>query len=241
MQLLGDAVLEVACQRPDDIRPAARRCVAALRDRDWEGDAELADQIESAFGWGPTPLLKRLPVDLEELAGVLEGDPLTGGGRIDLHTGEVWPQAAIEYADDVGERWLHVLCEGSRAGYRDMEIFIDNLEDDRLADRLARAIRGAERSAGSRTSWPTPPTFWSAGTASATTATEGEPGRGSPARGTPRRWSLRQSPETKDSLGRPPGSFALDPGHGPTPCVYGSVPYNEPHECCRRTAAGRPP
>ena len=82
MQLLGDAVLEVACQRPDDIRPAARRCVAALRDRDWEGDAELADQIESAFGWGPTPLLKRLPVDLEELAGVLEGDPLTGGGPV---------------------------------------------------------------------------------------------------------------------------------------------------------------
>ena len=142
MQLLGDAVLEVACQRPDDIRPAARRCVAALRDRDWEGDAELADQIESAFGWGPTPLLKRLPVDLEELAGVLEGDPLTGGGRIDLHTGEVWPQAAIEYADDVGERWLQVYCEGSRAGYRDMEIFIDSLENDRVADRLARAIQG---------------------------------------------------------------------------------------------------
>jgi hypothetical protein len=151
MQRLGDAVLEVACQRPDDIRPAARRCVAALRGRDWEGDAELADQIESAFGWGPAPLLKRVPVDLEELAGVLEGDPLNGGGRIDLHTGEVWPQAAIEYAEEVGdedpddendERWVHVFCEGSRAGYRDMEIFIDNLEDDRLADRLARAIRG---------------------------------------------------------------------------------------------------
>ena len=151
LQLLGDGALEVARQRPDDIRPAARRCVAALRDRDWEGDAELADQIEAALGWGPTLLLKGLPVDLEELAGVLEGDPLTGGGRIDLHTGEVWPQAAIEYAEEVGEedpddedeeRWLHVSCEGSRAGYRDMEIFIDNLNDDRLADRLARAIRG---------------------------------------------------------------------------------------------------
>jgi hypothetical protein len=91
-------------------------------------------------------------VDLEELAGVLEGDPLTGGGRIDLHTGEVWPHAAIEYAEEVGEedpdaeedegRWLHVYCEGSRAGYRDMEVFIDSFEDDRLADRLARATRG---------------------------------------------------------------------------------------------------
>ena len=151
LQLVGDAVREVARQRPDEIRPSARRCVAALRDRDWEGDAELATQIEATLGWGPTPLLKNLPVDLEELAGVLEGDPLTGGARIDLHTGEVWPQAAIEYAEEVGEedpdaedeeRWLHVFCEGSRAGYRDMEIFIDNLEDDRLADRLARVIRG---------------------------------------------------------------------------------------------------
>jgi hypothetical protein len=152
LQLLGDAVLEVARQRPDDIRTAARRCVAALRDRDWEGDAELATQIEAVFGWGPTPLLKSLSVDLEELAGVLEGDPLTSGGRIDLHTGDVWPQAASEYSEEVGEedsdadddeeRWLHVFCEGSRAGYRDMEIFIDDLEDDRAADRLARAIRG---------------------------------------------------------------------------------------------------
>jgi hypothetical protein len=39
-----------------------------------------------------------LPVDLEELAGILEGDPLSVGGRIDIRTGEVWPQAAIEYA-----------------------------------------------------------------------------------------------------------------------------------------------
>ena len=76
LQLLGDAVLEVARQRPDDIGTAARRCVAALRDRDWEGDAELATQIEAALGWGPTPLLKGLAMDLEELVEVLEGDPL---------------------------------------------------------------------------------------------------------------------------------------------------------------------
>lgn len=52
------------------------------------------------------------------------GDPLNGGGRIDLKTGEVWPQPAIEYARDSGEEdedsaadpelslWVH--CEGSR-------------------------------------------------------------------------------------------------------------------------------
>ncbi len=60
---------------------------------------------------------------------ILEGDPVHGGGRIDLRTGEVWPQSAIEYAEEVGEidedddpdRWLWVHCEGSHDGYRDME------------------------------------------------------------------------------------------------------------------------
>ena len=76
-------------------------------------------------------MLRGLPVDLEELAGILEGDPLSVGGRIDLRTGGVWPQAAIEYALETGEededtaddreRWLAVHGEGSREGYRDME------------------------------------------------------------------------------------------------------------------------
>ena len=96
-------------------------------------------------------MLRPLPVDLEELAMILEGDPVQGGGRIDLRTGEVWPQSALEYAEEVGEideddddpeRWLWVHCEGSRDGYRDMEWFIDDLDDPDFADRLARAISG---------------------------------------------------------------------------------------------------
>ena len=96
--------------------------------------------------------LRALPVDLEELAGILEGDPLSVGGRIDIKTGEVWPQAAIEYALETGEehedtaddreRWLPVHGEGSREGYRDMELFIASVEDPGQAERLAIAIRG---------------------------------------------------------------------------------------------------
>ena len=48
-------------------------------------------------------MLRPLPVDLEELSMILEGDPVHGGGRIDLRTGEVWPQSAIEYAQEEGE------------------------------------------------------------------------------------------------------------------------------------------
>lgn len=150
LQLLGDAVVVLA-QCAQEVESAARRCSDALREREWEGDAELADQIDAKLGWGPSPVLRGLPVDLEELAGVLEGDPVMGGGRIELRTGEVWPQAAIDYAVEIGEedpedeeegRWLHVYCEGSRAGYRDMEDFIADVDDPRIADRLARSIQG---------------------------------------------------------------------------------------------------
>ncbi len=96
-------------------------------------------------------MLRPLPVDLEELAGILEADPVHDGGRVDLTTGEVWPQAAIEYALETGEededtaddpeRWLLVHGEGSREAYRDMELFIASVEPDR-AERLATAIKG---------------------------------------------------------------------------------------------------
>lgn len=102
------------------------------------------------MGTAPTPLLRPLPVDLEELSSILEGDPVYGGGRIELATGQVWPQSALEYSTESGEldddedpdRWLWVHCEGSRAGFRDVVMFIDNIEDTRLANRLSRTISG---------------------------------------------------------------------------------------------------
>ena len=40
--------------------------------------------------------LKPVPVDLDVLGDVLEGDPLEGGGILDLDTGEVFPESVIE-------------------------------------------------------------------------------------------------------------------------------------------------
>ena len=152
LQLIGDGVVAAVRTGVDGSRELARDCLIALRERGWDGDQELADAIEAALGAGPTPMLRPLPVDLEELATILEGDPVHGGGRIDLRTGEVWPQPAIDYAEELGEigeeddedpdRWLWVDSEGSRPGYRDMEWFIEDLDDADFADRLARAIAG---------------------------------------------------------------------------------------------------
>ncbi|MGZ6661021.1 MAG: UPF0158 family protein [Solirubrobacteraceae bacterium] len=151
LQLAGDGLIAALGQRVDGAAELARDLVVALRRRGWDGDDELAEELDALLG-GPAPMLRALPVDLEELAGILEGDPLTAGGGIDLRTGELWPQAALEYALETGEededgaddpeRWLPVHGEGAREGYRDMELFIASVEHPGRAERLTIAING---------------------------------------------------------------------------------------------------
>jgi hypothetical protein len=152
LQVFGDLVLLALEQRADHAAEAADVLIGALRERAWEGDGVLADQLGALLATGVIPDLKPLPVSLDELAGVLEGDPVHGGGRIEVATGQVWPAPAFEYGGPLSEeeeeeledpgRWLWVHCEGSRAGYRDMERFIGTVPDPGWADRLDIAITG---------------------------------------------------------------------------------------------------
>jgi hypothetical protein len=151
LQLIGDGLLIALRQDVEGASSVAAECVDALQARGWVGDDELAKVLLARLGTGPTALLRPLTIDLEELAMALEGDPAEGGGRIDLRSGEVWPQSAIDYSIESGEededfddpdRWLWVDSQGSRAGYRDMEWFIAHLEDPEVADRLSIAITG---------------------------------------------------------------------------------------------------
>ncbi|OBF82558.1 hypothetical protein A5791_04425 [Mycobacterium sp. 852002-51163_SCH5372311] len=147
LQLTGDGLLDAVSQGVPGAVELAADCAAALRERDWEGDEELADQLLATLNQGPAPTLGPLPVDLDELSDLLEGDPVYGGGRIDLKTGHCLPQASIDDADDLDgddddDRWLGVWCEGSRPGYRDMERFIATVDDPAIVDRLEIAIRG---------------------------------------------------------------------------------------------------
>ncbi|WP_094745401.1 UPF0158 family protein [Kitasatospora aureofaciens] len=146
LQQVGEAAGDAVTARVPGAADLAERCIAALGERDWEGDAELARQLGAALGRGAMPPLRPLPVDLEELSGVLEGDPVLGGGRIDLTTGDCRPQLADSDEqmedDEDPERWLPVWCEGSRDGYRDMELFTATIGDADFADRLGIAISG---------------------------------------------------------------------------------------------------
>lgn len=152
LQLIGDGLLAALSQEVEGAAELAAGCVTVLRERGWYGDDDLADLLEAVLGVAAMPMLRPLAVDLDDLAGILEGDELGGGGRIDRQTGEVWHRAAIQYAQEMGEedpdesddaeRWLWVECEGSRDGYRDMEIFIGTVNDPDRADRLGIAIQG---------------------------------------------------------------------------------------------------
>lgn len=153
LQLVGDALL-VAVTSSRECHELALRCMARLQDRGWDGDATLAEALSARLGESPQPMLRPIPVDLEQLADVREGDPAHGGGRVDLRTGEVWPEMSfdddLEDSDDQEDeddgdgdsRWLWVDPAGSRPGYRDMELFIDSLDDAHVAELLTIAISG---------------------------------------------------------------------------------------------------
>lgn len=167
LQLAGDGVAGAAAQGLPGAAEMAALFLGALQEREFRGDEELADRLRAATGDAAIPLLRPLAVDLEMLAMLLEGDPAESGGRIDLSTGECWPAFTDGLGpgpeaeeDDDPERWLYVSALGSRAGYRDMELFIEEAEDTALADRLRIAIggRGAFRRfkdvlAGDERSW----------------------------------------------------------------------------------------
>ena len=150
-QLAGEGLLVSLAQGVPNAPDQAQRCITTLRERGWEGDDHLAAQLAAATGETPPLELRPVPVELDELSWILEGDGSSGDGRVDLLTGEVWPEAAIDYAEETGQglpdpddadRWLFVSCEGSREGYRDMEYFIAGLGNSDRADLLSVAIEG---------------------------------------------------------------------------------------------------
>ncbi|MEU9111203.1 UPF0158 family protein [Streptomyces sp. NPDC048483] len=149
LQLAGDGVAMAAAQGLPGAVETAASFLGALQERGFRGDQELADRLPTTTEHAAIPLLRPLAVDLEMLVMLLEGDPAESGGRLDLFTGECRPafteeldaRYEAEEADDP-ERWLRVPALGSRAGNRDMELFIEGLGDAALADRLRIAVGG---------------------------------------------------------------------------------------------------
>ncbi|WP_132301191.1 hypothetical protein [Kribbella sp. VKM Ac-2568] len=153
LQQAGQALLRAGSAADRDL---IRRCVAGLRDRDAAGDDVLAVEVLAEFGEPVTSEhlswpLTAVPVDLEMLAGFLDGDSLQGDGAVDLFTGNVYPPGSLDWdrpeePDEDSEtfdpdRWLYFQPESGEA-YRDMLDFAAGLADGPLREQLFSALEG---------------------------------------------------------------------------------------------------
>ena len=122
LQRAGSAVQVALRTASDRVSSLAVSLVQRLEMRGLPGDEELAQDLMAAVRREPPPG-QPLPVDLEELSGLLEGDPANnGGGFLDLRTGDVVPAFMIDEAmvgADVAvdveaepDRWHWVSCKG---------------------------------------------------------------------------------------------------------------------------------
>jgi hypothetical protein len=89
LQYVGDGLRLGLAQGVTGTALRAGEHIAALRNRDLDGDEDLAIELEAVLGLAQAPALRDLPIDLDELSLALEGDPLLTGGRLDLRTGDV--------------------------------------------------------------------------------------------------------------------------------------------------------
>lgn len=190
LQLLGDGLAAALAQDVEGAGDLALACAGALRERGFYGDGDLADRLEALAGKRALLPLIALPVDLDDLATVLEGDPIDGGGRIDRQTGEVWHRAAVEYAREIGDE-DEESAEDRNAGFgSDVRVrtraiatwSCSSIPSPIRSELIAWASRstGAARSVGSRTCSGAGRGRSSAGTRSPRSASGAGPAPGSP-------------------------------------------------------------
>lgn len=153
-QICGDALKIALDSQAPGAAALAGACVAVLDDRGWEGDAELAAQLRRAMGQATTNELTPVPVDLEQLVDLLRGGEHHLGGRLNIRTGEAWPEIAGSDLDDVldtdesgdeatnADDWVYIDALGPRRAYRDMEDFIADHVPAELGAPLRATITG---------------------------------------------------------------------------------------------------
>ena len=140
---------EMSCVAPClDLTTAQRASVSGL------GRApELQKEVWLGVTNVEAPGLWELPVDLDWVATVLEGDPMRSQGAfLDLTTGEVIHSSMIDFVAADGEgsammlaepdRWLFLPSLGSRAVRQDMADFAAVITYLPLRKRVTEAIEG---------------------------------------------------------------------------------------------------
>lgn len=151
LQHVGTAAEVVLASDPQAGEALALSVVNRLRERDAPGDDVLAEDL---LAWlrGLPVVAGAVPVDLSEVATMLEGDQGEPGGYLDLRSGEIVPEFLTDPAE-VGEdgvididaepdRWLELNRLGSRDGWGDMAAFTARERNSHVRQRLESAIQG---------------------------------------------------------------------------------------------------
>ena len=183
LQLAGSTVL--ATEPSSDLRAVVGDLVAALGQRGWIGDTELAVALIDYAEQRASELIQ-IGMDLDDLADVIDQPP-SSESYIDLD------QGPDDFDPDDTGRWLLVRGEGSTAAYGDMERFIATVESEALSARLRQAI---SRKAPFKTSSPrcnATTTSSRVGIATAMTPEWAERGTGSPSTARPPTHLMHQS------------------------------------------------
>ncbi|MCU1515944.1 MAG: hypothetical protein JWQ75_665 [Pseudarthrobacter sp.] len=152
LQQVGAGIPMALEQRRQEAEPVAMSVINRLTWRGGAGDRLLAEDLLAGLRRLPLPG-RVVPVDLESLSTVLEGDlDLSTGGYIDLGTGQVYEDYATDptmvgddaaiNVEDEPDRWLRCSRSGSRNGWQDMAAFAERQHDESLRERLERAIVG---------------------------------------------------------------------------------------------------
>lgn len=149
LQSAGEALLVAAASGTEVVGDVVVRLARDLEERAWPGDAELA-QLLRAEPLGAAPGRRRVAVDLDEVADLLQGDTeLSYGGYVDLESGQTWPSSVFDALDDEvpdleadPDRYLFVPNEGSREAWEDMNDFAQTVSDAAAREQLLDAITG---------------------------------------------------------------------------------------------------
>ena len=148
LQLTGDGLVLALQQSVEGAEDRARHLAARLRERDWPGDPELAQELDRE---ADTQALTPLHVDLDELCDVLDQSHGVDPARIHLATGAIWTAATIENTLDAGldvpdldqdHRWLPANPEGSGDAFNDMRHFLHEITEPDLRERIERTLQG---------------------------------------------------------------------------------------------------
>ena len=152
LQQVGAGIRMALEQSRQAAERVALSVINRLTQRGCAGDHVLAEDLLASLRREPLPG-RIVPVDLDMLSIILEGDPdLSTGGYLDLNTGQVYDDAsndpmvvghdeAID-VDNEPDRWLRLNRTGSGYRWQDMEAFAAKQHEQALRERMERAIKG---------------------------------------------------------------------------------------------------